>query len=134
MTEDPTDRVLQELVVGRHDRRLSEVLDAATTRILGDQARVSWYLDIDGINVREEDLTLDESVTIERTLGVAWANIGPAAAAEHAHTIIVALYQSRLGLSETDAKARAGVLTRRQWNDGMGVYDADPPHAVSSSS
>ena len=130
--KDPTDRILGEITLGRCDHRMSEIIDAATGRILGDKARVSWYIDVDGINVCEEDLTLDESVAIERKLGLAWANMGPAAAAEHARTIIVELYQTRLGLTAEDAEARAGKLTRRQWNDGIGTYDADPSEAVPS--
>lgn len=126
-----TEAMVQSIMLDRHNEDLHLIIEACTLQIMGDKARVSWWIIVEGEKILEEDLTVDESIEMEDELGIAWANIGPGAAARHYKAIASIIIKHR-HKDIADPAAHVGKFTRRQCSDSIGQYTADPSSAAPS--
>ncbi len=80
---------------------------------------------VSGDQFSMDDLTLGETVALEKELGVPWGLIDPVKIAEHAVAVLCRFAQ-RGGLSVDDAKAWAEGLTQAEYVGLVSVEDDVP--------
>lgn len=87
---------------------------------------MAWKLDLDGVSLREDELTVGECENIEKLTGESWHTIHPLRSATHAAAVIeVAL--ARGGEAPEKCAERARSLTMRQVLDAFATVDDDMP-------
>jgi hypothetical protein len=107
----PEQRVLDDIKAGRLDESITGIIDAITDRVREGSVIMRWHVRLGDLDVTEDDLTIDEAYQIERESGGNWRDINPLQSAAHARALLVALFQSRRGLSYDEAVFEAGQLT-----------------------
>lgn len=76
-----TDRIIREVMAGRHDGRLTEIGQAINERLFTDQVRAGWSFDIGSFMrgeprvVRDDALSWEEAYTIESLTGESWLTL-----------------------------------------------------------
>lgn len=81
---------------------------------------------------------------METACGVTWRQLNPLRSAAVARGITQVIYETRLGLSPDDARAKAGAITVDTFAEMVGFYDPDddlpsvyedgfPPKAAETS-
>lgn len=101
----PAKRAIQEILAGRCDGDLLTILEAVQARIVAGEARFQWKIAWGDLEVTEDNLLLDEAITIEEATGTTWASIDPARNARQCRAILRACLISRQGMTPTDADA-----------------------------
>jgi hypothetical protein len=126
---DPTDRVLMEIVAGRHDERLLDLVAAVQARAVAGSITTKWVLAVDGITVDEDELTIDMYDVVERQTGKGWDELTlpvMASSATILRAMIEAVLVYRDGMTPEDAHARVGKLTAASVADGFSTRVVDP--------
>lgn len=100
------ERFLQQILDGRHDERLADIVEAAALRATTGAVKLGWRITFDGLDVAEDDLTLDEACRIQEASGVNWQDLSPMKSALHARAVIGVLLETRQAMSEGDIAAR----------------------------
>ena len=107
----PEQRVLDDIKAGRLDGSITDLIDAITDRVREGAVIMRWHVRLDDLDVTEDDLTIDEAYQVERESGGNWRDITPLQSAAHARALLVALFQTRRGLTLDEARYEAGRLT-----------------------
>lgn len=118
-----TCKLAQEIMLGRHDDDLPDIVKAVGERAVATSTQVAWRLRYEDIEVTELDLTLNELERVETLSGKTWWRIDPrnrnnSSAVPKA--LIRALLESRKGMSPEDAEKKVGEHTVR---DLVGAFD-----------
>lgn len=101
----PAKKAIQEIMAGRCDGELLSILEAVQTRIVAGEARFQWCITWGDLEVTEDNLLLDEAISVEEATGTTWASIDPARNARQCRAILRACLISRRGLTPTEADA-----------------------------
>lgn len=110
-SKTPEQRVLDDIKAGRLDSSISDIIQAFTDRVREGSVIMRWHVSLDGLEATEDDLTIDEAYMVERESGGNWRDINPLESAAHARALLLALYQTRKGLSYDEAAFEVGQLT-----------------------
>jgi len=129
----PGERAVADILGGRCDADLMEVLNAINRRATGAAVARRWRVSLDGTTLTEDDLTLDEAVEIEELTGTTWASISPLNTAAHCRAILRVMLTRRAGLSEADADARLGKATVTEIMGSLELYGVQPAPFDSES-
>lgn len=111
-TLTPGEKVVTSIRKGECDTHVAEILEALQMRVLEGHVATRWRVQLDGLDVSEDDLLLDEAFRLEKALGVSWGEINPLETAEHA----MALFRVLLGrtLEDEQVRERIDALTVKQ--------------------
>lgn len=92
----PAQRAVQEIVLGHCDGELVSIHEAIVSRIEAEAATLAWRLRCGGLEVRQDDLTLDEAEALERVTGKSWTDLAPAGSVFAFRTIVMVCGAARL--------------------------------------
>lgn len=106
-----TTKVMQEILAGRADDKLDDLAGAIAMRVKESMLTFAWRFRLDGVDVGELELTLDEWSEIQKATGTHLAQIQPETNVDHLLAIGRTLLRTRGGLSAEEASARIGSLT-----------------------
>lgn len=111
---DPTaDDVAAWIKSGSFDDNdgVMKIFDAVKFKFQTGDIALGWKVDIGGLSVTEDSLTLGEWEDLEALTRQPWTTMKPAAWAKWVRALLTVVYQSREGLSAEDAAVKA-----RGWN------------------
>lgn len=104
------DKLISEIAAGKMDGHLAEIQEAMRERVLSQATSMRWKITHPEVEVREDDLALEEAVMIERITGQSWATIDPYSSAMECHAILAVCLQKRCGKTPADAAAIVGKI------------------------
>lgn len=121
-------RVAQEIVAGRHDDALSEIVKAVGQRQLAEKTVLCWRIALPDLDlvVTEDDFTVGEAEQVQRETGLTWEAIDPVMSAPVFRAIVVAALVGRHGVDADEARDRVRALPVRAAVDAISYYDAVP--------
>lgn len=131
-----TDRIVQEIIAGRHDEGLPTITEAIGLRALSGEIGMRWRITLDGLDVTSADITLEEAFRVQQLSGLGWNEIDPLASAAHARPLLMALLMERQGKSEDECVERFKTLTVDEWAEAVKqevVKPADPLSPTTST-
>lgn len=102
------DKVIAEIAAGKLDGHLAEIQEAMRERVLSQATSMRWKITHPDIEVREDDLTLEEGEMIERITGGSWATIDPYSSAAECRAILAVCLQKRCGKTAAEAAEISG--------------------------
>jgi hypothetical protein len=117
-TPDVT-KLAQEILIGRHDDHLKELVEAIGQRAVETRTEVRWRLTFDDLVVDEDNVTLLELERVEQLTDRTWLTVQPRNKASHCLAFLQAALEQRKGLSASDARDQLAGLTARQVVDGV---------------
>jgi hypothetical protein len=132
-----TEAVLESIKAGDHDEQLVGIIEAVRLRFTYGSVAQKWKLaytaDDEDFEVREDDLTLGESRTVERLAGTNWGLLNPASTSSECLAIIAACLHHRHGkaLKHTrdgpsgEAWDLASKVTATQAAEAISAYQVD---------
>lgn len=99
-----------------------------------------WSFEVFDEKFTEDQLTLDDYIALEDTIGVGWRLIHPLNSAKQARHIAALMYSQRLQMPLADALVKVGQLGAVEFADHLEVLaieaeddePADPPKAGES--
>ena len=94
--------MIQRIASGDADGQLTGILEAVQSRVLDGAATFQWQINWDGLEISENDLTLDEALSIEAATGATWSNIEPLRSAAHCKSILKVCMMNRMSLSSSE--------------------------------
>lgn len=126
--KDPSKKAVAEILAGRHDGHLSDLLEAAVQRLRNSTVRICWRLHLDGESWDEDTVTAGELACAERLLSkrdrpFSYTQIDPKASMEHRVTLVVAHLHKIQGLKVEDAIARAEAITLAEQEKLLELYE-----------
>ena len=86
-----------------------------------------WKLTFEDKEHREDDLTIDQAVRIEKLTGESWLHIVPLRSADHAKAILTVMHSAATGEPEAAVAARVGALKLAEYLKRVGTYEDDLP-------
>lgn len=106
MTLNPQD-VAQYIAAGDLDEGIGAIYEALQARFSEGAVGLTWSITMPdlGIEISEDDLTIDEAMLIERMTGTTWASIDPVRSAVDCRAVLAACLSQRQGLSADEAEA-----------------------------
>ena len=116
---DPIQRFQQEVALGRFDDHLVAVSLTLGARLVEIAARSPWVIEVAGVTIDEDELTLRQMAVVERVTGKKWAEIDPLDSAVMAAAIVETVLVSRDGLSSEDARAKVDAITVTEFVAGV---------------
>ena len=121
-------RVAQEIVAGRHDDALSELVKAIGQRQLDEKSVLCWRIDLPELDlvVTEDDFTVGEAEAVQREVGLTWESISPMASAAVFRAVVEAALVTRRGATAQEARDAARRLTARAAVESISLYDGFP--------
>lgn len=121
-------RVAQEIVSGRHDDALSELVKAIGQRQLDEKSVLCWRIDLPELDlvVTEDDFTVGEAEAVQREVGLTWESISPMASAAVFRAVVEAALVTRRGATAQEARDAARGLTARAAVESISLYDGFP--------
>lgn len=122
---DPADKFIREVMAGKHDLRIGDVLKAMTQRIQAGVVSLRWGIEWEGLKIREDDLTLGECFQIEEESGKPWGESSPVRFAGDLRAVLVVLCQTRLDLGEAEAAVKVGELKASEIAGCLYQYQVD---------
>jgi hypothetical protein len=129
------DKLIEELLIGRHDERLSDLFSAFRHRVSELGGATRWRLTWDDLVVDEENLTLLECETAERLSGKTWVSLTPQVAAHDCAAILSSALMHRRGVTAAEARDTIAGLTVKQIADEvLSEYLAVPAPFDSATS
>lgn len=120
-------KFLQQLSMGRLDDHLEDVAAAVGVRVKESMRTLAWRFRLDGVDVNELEVTLQEWSEIQKASGVHMLVISPEVNVDHLIGVGSVLLQTRGGLSADEAAARVGSLTARDVPDVVTREVVDAP-------
>lgn len=123
MTDNNADKLIAEILAGRMDGRLADVQEAMRERVLSQATSMRWQLNHPDVQVREDDLTLEEAEMIERLTGQSWATIDPYSSAVECRAILAVCLQKREGKSPSEAAAITGKIPVTDVTGMLSTYE-----------
>lgn len=100
--------IAQRIAVGELDDALGAIYDAMQSRFSEGAVGLTWSINMPdlGIEIAEDDLTIDEAMLIERMTGTTWANIDPVRSAADCRAVLAACLSQRQDMTADEADAR----------------------------
>lgn len=121
--KDPTGRVIAEILDGRHDGRLLELVDAITTRATSDETSFLWRIRLGDDVWDAETVTLGELREAEKLTNRSYLQLDPKKFMTHFTALVYAHYRKVHDLDEDAAVAKAEKITQQQAMDALEIYE-----------
>lgn len=115
--------LIAEIKAGRMDGHLADVQEAMRERVLSQATSMRWQLNHPDVQVREDDLTLEEAEMIERVTGMSWATIDPYSSAVECRAILTVCLQKRCGKTPAEAAAITGKIPVTEATELLSTYE-----------
>lgn len=129
-----TCKLAQEILIGRHDDDLPDLVKAIGERAVTTRTEVRWRLTLGDLVVDEDNLTLFELERVEKITGQSWLAIDPRRKASHCIAFLQAALEAREGLSADDARGRLKDITAKTVADEvLSEYVVQPAPFDSAS-
>ena len=106
MTSPSGQNIANRIAAGDYDTHLGAIFEALQIRFNEGAVGMRWVIDFEGLNVTEDDLTLDEAFKIEKVAGCNWGEIEPVRSAAHCRAILAVCMAERLNLSMEEVETR----------------------------
>ena len=106
MTSPSGQNIANRIAAGDYDDHLGAFFEALQVRFSEGAASMRWVIRFDGLEVSEDDLTLDEAFKIEKVAGCTWGEIEPIRSAAHCRAILAVCMAERLNLSMDEVEVR----------------------------
>ena len=123
---DPTKKVVDEILLGRHNGALPEII--AACKLVDEGNRVQWRLSIDGLpEITTQNVTMFELDRFERVSGVLWADYlgNPLVSMRLLAALLSAVLTEREGLDGPAIRERLKGLTADKAVAGFSHYEVD---------
>lgn len=100
--------IAQRIAVGELDDAIGAIYEALQARFSDGAVGLSWSIDMPdlGIEIAEDDLTIDEAILIEKMTGTTWASIDPVRSAADCRAVLAACLSQRQNLTPDEATER----------------------------
>jgi len=109
-----TDKVVTEILAGRHDGRLVDIAQAIERRVTSDATGWLWRITLpDGEAWDSETVTVGELTFVEQTTGVSYLLIDPNKSMAQFRALVTA-HHVAAGLERDAAIAKASALTQSE--------------------
>ena len=122
---DSADKFIREVMAGKHDLRISDVIEAMTLRVQAGEVSMRWEFNSEWLNIREDDLTLDEYYRIEEVGNKPWGQSRPIVFAADLRAVLIVLCQTRLEMSDAEAVTKVSALNASEIAGCLSVYQVD---------
>jgi hypothetical protein len=106
MTAPSGQDIAQHIAAGDLDGELVALLEVIQARFMEGASSMRWLIEFDGLEVAEDDLTLDEAFSIEKAAGCNWSEIEPVRSAAHCRAIIGVCLGTRLKLTQPEVEEK----------------------------
>ena len=135
--KDITARAVAEILDGRHDGRLKEIVEAIQKREDDGDVDFVWKIDLTDLGGESWDrrsATVGELRWAEQATGIRWKFLDPSHSMEHFAALVTGHYYKANGLSHEEALAKADAITEEQAAASVSDYErVNPPKASSPS-
>lgn len=124
-----TCKLAQEILIGRHDDDLSDIVQAVGDRAVQVGSQVRWQIKYDDLTIDESTVTLDELERVEEITGKTWWRLDPRMPSNGSGVTrawIQAVLESRKGMTAEDARADIGSKTMEEMGDILGEEVVTP--------
>ncbi|MFW6091951.1 MAG: hypothetical protein ACODAF_08705 [Actinomycetota bacterium] len=124
--KDPGARAVAEILAGRCDGHLGDIMDALQARITsGDGPKMYWRIRVGGDEWTEQSVTIGEVSLVERWCRVSWLHHNPVERADQLVAYITAHFHKAGGLDLDEAKRKAEAIPAFELAEAIGTYEAD---------
>lgn len=130
---DPIQRFQQEVALGRFDDHLVAVSLTLGARLKEIAARSPWVLNVAGIHIDEDELSLRQMAVIERVTGKDWTEVTPYGSAVMAAAIVETVLISRDGLSAEEAREKVDAITVTEFIAGASRRQVQLPDPLPAA-
>lgn len=133
-----TAKVIAEVMAGRHDGKLVDIVEAVGQRLRSSTVRFCWRLRLDGEEWTEQTVTSGELAIAEQLLKISYVNIDPRERLEHRIALVVAHLHKIHGEAIDVALKRAEAMTLAEQENLFELYEVtddpkdDPAPSTSS--
>lgn len=118
-----SDKIVAEILAGRHDGKLADIQQAMRERVLSQATSMRWKITHPEVEITEDDLTLEEAELIERVTRQSWAQIDPYASAVECRAILTVCLQKRAGKTPKEAADLTAKLTVTSTTEMLSSYE-----------
>lgn len=118
-----TDKVIAEILAGRHDGKLLDIVKAVAKRGESGETGLLWRIDLDGDIWDAETVTLGELRYVEQVTGLSWFQLDPKKYMLHFAALVTAHYKAQ-GLDHEAALAKADGISQTQALKAIDLYEA----------
>lgn len=138
MTKANTQKVVAEVLAGRHDGQLVDIMEAIGQRVRTSDVRLCWRLRLDGEAWDEQTITSGELAFAEKLLKISYVGIEPKSRIEHRIALVIAHLHKVHGVEVEKAVERAEAMTLPDQEQMFEMYEvddnpkADPPPSETS--
>ena len=135
MTDFPLspDELVTHLQGGTYDGHWKQILDAFKFRASVGEVGMRWRLDLCGMDITEDSLTVGEAEDIEEATRTNWQQLAPGRSARTCRTILQVCLQSRKGLTVEEARETARAVTIAELLEGFSEYEVAAPPLGSAT-
>ena len=132
--KDITALAVAQILDGRHDGRLKEIVDAIQKREADGDVDFVWKIDLNGESWDRRSATVGELRWAEQATGIRWKFLDPSHSMEHFAALVTGHYYKAQGLSHEEALAKADAITEEQAAAAVSDYElVNPPKASIGS-
>lgn len=127
-----TDRVVADILAGKHDGHVLHVIEAVQTRMAQGHTQTYWRIRIDGIEVTEQSVTAGEMRTVCDLLSAArgqrvWmGDVHPELEPGDFIAVLSTVLQSRQGMSLSEAVKRCEAIPMQELREAVDLYEVAP--------
>lgn len=120
--KDATSRVLAEILDGRHDGKLFQIVEAITKRTQTDETGFLWRITLGDDVWDAETVTTGELRYVESVISKSYLEIDPSQSMVHFAALVVAHYKAQ-GMKLLDAVAKADSISQTEALAALSVYE-----------
>lgn len=120
--KDPTGKVITEILAGRHDGKLKEIVEAITARVQTDETGFLWRITLDGETWDAETVTLGELRRAEPMAGKSYLMLDPLKFMRDFSALVVAHYMHK-GMTQDVAFEKADAIPRSVLASAVDFYE-----------
>lgn len=116
-------KVTAEILAGRHDSELTDLLKAVRARVDAETALAyRWKITLDDDEWTEDEVTLGEVQVVEKITGLSWLQLSPLNSARQLAAYLFARFTRINGMSTEDAQARVDAMTVEELAGSVSQY------------
>ena len=128
--KDPSQKVIAEILAGRHDGHLGELMEAVVEHMRATSIRMYWRFNLDGDVWDQDTVTTGELVFAEKLLStqrhqMSYIELDPLKFLDHRTALVIAHLHKVGGLDIDAARLRVEAITLAEQENLMDMYEVD---------
>ena len=126
--KDPSEKVIAEILAGRHDGHIGDIIEAVMQHMRASTIRMYWRFRLDDDTWDQDTVTTGELVFAEKLLSMpgrpfSYTELDPLKHLDHRVALLMAHLHKIGGLDISDARARVEAITLPEQETVVEMYE-----------